>query len=157
MIIDLCSTFATPFLMTTIILNSNWRQFVDTDDTAKSLINGMWVVQLVQTILVLFICFVSSYNEQNPISAYSSCMPKFQYACAFVLILVSPCVNIGIYLAMLGSDAETGAIFGYVTFCTLLVVFVMVWFFANLLDDFLLLKINLQKVRQVYLSALGVD
>ena len=72
-------------------------------------------------------------------------MPKFHYACCLLLFFVTPIFNVVVYIALLSSDAESGAMFGYVTFCTLLTVLVLIWFFANLLDDFNRLKTFYEK------------
>ena len=47
--------------MTTVVVNSNWRQYVDTDETAKILVGCYWGSQFVQAGLVIFVIFVPYY------------------------------------------------------------------------------------------------
>ena len=72
-------------------------------------------------------------------------MPKFHYACAIILFVVSPIFNIVLYIVVLSSGAESGAMFGYMTFCTFLTVLILIWFFTNLLDEFNRVKMDYQK------------
>ena len=74
-------------------------------------------------------------------------MPKIHYACALLLFIATPFFNIVVYIAVLISGAESGALFGYMTFCTILSVLVLIWFFANLVDDFHKLKSGYLKAK----------
>ena len=74
-------------------------------------------------------------------------MPKIHYACALLLFIATPLFNIVVYVGVLTSGAESGALFDYMTFCTILSVLVLIWFFANLVDDFHKLKSGYLKAK----------
>ena len=74
-------------------------------------------------------------------------MPKIHYACALLLFIATPFFNIVVYVGVLTSGAESGALFDYMTFCTILSILVLIWFFANLVDDFHKLKSSYLKAK----------
>ena len=100
-------------------------------------------VQAVQSALVLYITFVAyrldTDGTKGP-GCYNRCMPVGHYVLTVILFLATPVVIVVAYVAALARGADTGAMFPYLTFCTLLTTLLSLWFFASLLDVFEKLK-----------------
>ena len=87
--------------MTTVILNSNWRQFLEADEATKDLTYFFWTAQFLSTIFVIFITSVPHYSDKNPLNNYSAWMPKFHFSFALLIFIVTPVINILVYIIAL--------------------------------------------------------
>ena len=87
--------------MTTVILNSNWRQFLEADEATKKFTHFFWTTQFLSTIFVIFITSVPHYNDRNPLNNYSTWMPKFHLSFAIMIFIVAPMINILVYIVAL--------------------------------------------------------
>ena len=63
-------------------------------------------------------------------------MPGCNYCLTIFLFLVTPILNVIAYISLIASGANTGPIFSYMTFYTVLSVLLALQFFIELLDVF---------------------
>ena len=64
-LVGLCSSYLSPLIVTTCIVNSGWREYAELDDQAQSLANAMVNTQFLQSALVFFIAFVPYYRDNK--------------------------------------------------------------------------------------------
>ena len=96
----------------------------------------MEMVQLIQSAVILWLAFVPIRKDNEPEGRHNKCMPGCNYCLTVFLFLVTPALNVIVYIALLASGAEAGPVFSYLTFYSILSVLLALHFFISLLDVF---------------------
>ena len=82
-------------------------------------------------------------------------MPIGHYALSVILFVIIPTINVIVYICVLASGTDTGAMSGYMAFYAALSFLLIVWFFTSLLDVFERLKKETLNARKHYEKAAG--
>ena len=92
-------------------------------------------MQAVQSIIVLYISFVTYWKKDEGHSCFNKCMPTCHYAFAVFLFVLTPVMNVAAYVFLI-STHETKVLFPYFTLNLILTILLSLWFFFHLLDVF---------------------
>ena len=143
-LLGLCSSYVSPFIVTFSIVNSGWDEYEYQDSSIKSFTKFMMAIQALQALIILYITFVSYRRDTSPDQGgetfFNKYMPIGHYILSLILFVVTPVTIVIAYVSVSLSSVNTGLLFSYLTFYTILSLLLMFWFFASHLDVFDRLK-----------------
>ena len=124
-----------------ITFTGRWRKDDDADGSNEVYVNCMLITQMIQTVLIHIVSFVSyNFEKLDHQSCLNKHIPRLHYTLSMILFIILPVFNLLVYIMMLASSSESGLLFSYMTFYVTLSALILLCFFTILLDDFERLK-----------------